>query len=317
MDVKRTPRYQTIDGIKYSYGYTPEDVRAALNYMPKDGDVVLVSFLKVGNNWLEQIMQLILHKGEAAKSLLDYQKRCPYLEALGTKWVESMKPPRFFKTHFFYERQPMNPRAKYVYLTRNPLDVCVSFYHFTRTVPVYGFQDGSFDDFFDLFVTGQNDRGDFLDHVLSWYSHKDDHNVHILTYEQLKRDFRSTVIRLGYFLGDEFGKMLERDERIFNEVLSKSSIPYMSKLLVFTEDTLKDESGNPDSLMLQTNERFLAGSVAENTSQSHLVRKGIVGDWKNHFEQRHLDRMRTWIHEKKAEAAVKLLWDVNDLGGVV
>lgn len=57
-----TPRYQTIDGVKYSYGYTPELVRQALSYMPRDGDIVMVSYLKCGNNWLQQILQLVLHK---------------------------------------------------------------------------------------------------------------------------------------------------------------------------------------------------------------------------------------------------------------
>lgn len=110
-------------------------------------------------------------------------------------------------THLTYERQPMNP--KYMYLTRNPLDVCVSFYHFTRSVAVYRFRDGTFDDFFELSVTGQNDRCDFFNHLMSWYARKDGAKVFFVSYEELKRNFGDTVLKLARFLGEEYAKALE------------------------------------------------------------------------------------------------------------
>lgn len=53
---------QDIGGVKYATAYRVEHVRQALSYMLEDGDIALASHVKCGNNWLEQIMQLILHR---------------------------------------------------------------------------------------------------------------------------------------------------------------------------------------------------------------------------------------------------------------
>ncbi|KAM7301207.1 putative sulfotransferase [Ixodes scapularis] len=234
MQARRIPATQDIDGVKYATVYRAEHVRQALSFMPEDGDIVLVSHAKCGNNWLQQIMQLILHRGQSAQSLEEFSRRTPFLELLGTGPVKRMLPPRFMKTHFPYWEQPMNHNAKYVYITRNPLDVCTSFYHYTKSMPVYKFQDGTFDDFFELFVTGENVRGDFFDHLKSWYEHKDDVNVFLVTYEELKRNFRDTLLRLARFLGEEYAQQLEDDDSFYKMVFEKSSAPFMSKLMDMT-----------------------------------------------------------------------------------
>ncbi|KAM7310249.1 sulfotransferase ssu-1 [Ixodes scapularis] len=316
MSSKRVPVYQDIDGVKYSLGYKVNLVREALSYMPHDGDIVMVSPLKCGNNWLEQIMQLILYRGQSANDLTEYNKRTPYIEMVGTDPLKDMHPPRFFKTHFSYERQPMNPKAKYVYLTRNPLDVCVSFYHFTRSVPVYRFKDGTFDDFFELFVTGQNDRGDFFDHLMSWYPHKDDTNVFFVTYEELKRNFRNTVLRLARFLGEEYAKPLESNE-LFQKVVEQSSLSFMSQFLMITEEKMRKLVEKGDKDMLEATKRFAFDGSDGFLNKSVLVRKGIVGDWKTLFKEEHLEQLRLRIHEKNVAPALKALWSSEDLGGVV
>ncbi|XP_040079552.1 sulfotransferase ssu-1-like [Ixodes scapularis] len=317
MSLRCFPIYQDIGGVKYSMGYKAHHVREALNYMPHDGDIVMVSHLKCGNNWLEQIIQLILYGGQSAGDLSEYHRRTPYIEMVGTGPVQNMQPPRFFKTHFSYERQPMNPKAKYVYLTRNPLDVCVSFYHFTRSLPVYRFGDGTFDDFFELFVTGQNDRGDFFDHLMSWYSHKDDANVFFVTYEELKRNFNDTVSRLARFLGEEYARPLETDEELFQKVVDHSSIKFLSQLLTITEGKMKTMEEKGDNDVLDAAKRFVCNKSGKPSPLKIFVRKGIVGDWKTHFGEKHLDRLRSRIQEKKAVAVVKALWGSEDLGGVV
>ncbi|CAN8005591.1 unnamed protein product [Ixodes hexagonus] len=316
MSLKRLPVYQDIDGVKYSLGYKADLVREALNYMPHDGDIVMVSHLKCGNNWLEQIMQLILYRGQSANDLTEYHRRTPYIEMVGTGPVKNMRPPRFFKTHFPYQLQPMNPKAKYIYLTRNPLDVCVSFYHFTRSMPVYRFKDGTFDDFFELFVTGKNDRGDFFDHFMSWYPHKDDANVFFVTYEQLKRNFRDTVLRLARFLGENYAKPLETEE-LFQKIVEQTSVPFMSQMLMVTEEAMKKLERNSDENIIDAAKRFLHDDSGQLISKSILVRKGIVGDWKTLFTEEHLDRLRRRIQEKKVAPVIKALWGSEDLGGIV
>lgn len=316
MSAKRYPAYQDIDGVKYALGYRAVKIREALNYMPKDNDIVMVSHLKCGNNWLEQIIQLILYKGQSARNMIEFHRRTPYLELVGTEQLETMPPPRFYKTHFPYEQQPINPKAKYVYMARNPLDVCVSYYHYTCSFPVYKFGGGSFDDFFELFVTGQTDHGDVIDHLVSWYRHKDDANVLILTYEELKRSFRETVLRLGRFVGEEYARSLECDEELYQNVLEKSSAPFMSKFMIVTDETTKSTNQEDVDPFIRGIRRF----VYDDSGQRHplnLVRKGVVGEWKTLFEERHLDRLRRRIQEKEAVHIVRDLWKTEDLGGLI
>ncbi|KAG0414872.1 hypothetical protein HPB47_007949 [Ixodes persulcatus] len=316
MPVRCLPVYQDIDGVKYSLGYQADCVRDALNYTPRDGDIVMVSHLKCGNNWLAQIIQLILHRGQSAKDVTEFRRRTSYIEFVGTGRLKSMTAPRFYKTHFSYERQPMNPKAKYVYLTRNPLDVCVSLYHFTRSMPVYEFEDGTLDAFFELFVTGKNDRGDFFNHLLSWYDHKNDSNVFIITYEELKGDFKSTVLRLARFLGKDYEQQLTSDKELFEKVQEQSGLPFMTKLLEFTQENMRRLEENKETDICQAVKRFVCDRNG-NLSFTNLVRKGVVGDWKTLLHQEHLDRLRRRVLEKKAAPVLKDLWKPEDLGYIV
>lgn len=316
MKPKQLPVYQVIDGLKYSNGYTAKNVRQALSYMPKDGDTVMVSYVKVGNNWLEQIIQLILHRGESASGTVEYHQRTPYPELVGTEYLDNMPPPRFMKTHFDYSRQPINPKARYVYLARNPLDVCVSFFHYTRSIEAYKFQDGNFDDFFELFVSGETDWGDYLDHLASWYAHRNDDNVLFITYEQLKRDFRATVLKVARFLGEKYEEMLLHDNQVYNKLVEKSSIPFMKKLLEVNEDTVREMATSP-SKAIRDGINALVCNESGKVRPVTLVRKGIIGDWKTLFSAEHLKRMKDRLVEKGVAHIVADVWRHEDLGGVV
>lgn len=234
---------------------------------------------------------------------------------VGTEWIEKMEPPRFFKTHFTYEQQRQNSKAKYVYLTRNPLDVCVSFYYYTRSLSACQFQDGTFEDFFDVFVSGGTDRGDYFDHLMSWYPHRNDPNVFFITYENLKRDFRGTVLKLAYFLGDDYGRMLETNGDVYSKLVERSSIPFMKNLFDTSKETMKGWSVTKDKLILESVKRFTF-DTSGNARPMNLVRKGAVGDWESHFSLDHISRMRARVVEKRAENVLRDLWSFKELGGV-
>lgn len=40
-----------------------------------------------------------------------------------------------------------------------------------RNMTGHGF-DGTFDEFFELFISGNTDYGDYFDHLLGWYAHR-------------------------------------------------------------------------------------------------------------------------------------------------
>ncbi|XP_077514095.1 sulfotransferase ssu-1-like [Amblyomma americanum] len=310
------PEYQIVDGLKYAPVYRPENVRGARAYVPHDDDLVMVSYLKCGNNWLQQIVQLILHGGESASNYAEFHRWCPYPELMGMRYVNEMQPPRFWKTHFPYDHQPQNPKAKFIYLTRNPLDVCVSFYYYAQGGGLaFGFPDGSFDDFVHAFASGEVERGDYIDHLLSWYRHREDKNVFFLTYEQLKQDFRNTVLALAGFMDGKYRSSLENDQDLYRKVVEKSSLNFMSKLCSIDSETI-GKLTEKDGPFIEAARRYNDAKRGK-VSGPVIVRKGVIGDWKAHFTQDNLNLMRDWIEKKQATGVIRELWGDLDLGGIV
>src|SRR5688500_4017728 len=96
------------------------------------------------------------------------QAKTPYLEMQGKQAAENLVRPAAIKVHLPYHLAPRNPNAKYIVVVRNIKDTCVSFFHHTRGIPLYSFEGGSFDVYFQLFAEGQVDYGSYLDWILSW-----------------------------------------------------------------------------------------------------------------------------------------------------
>lgn len=82
-----------------------------------------------------------------------------------------MQRPGALKIHLPFRLTPWSDKAKYIYVTRNPKDTCVSYYHHMKNIPGHGF-NGTFDQFFELFLSGKIDYGDYFDHVMEWYEHR-------------------------------------------------------------------------------------------------------------------------------------------------
>lgn len=81
-------------------------------------------------------------------------RRKYYLEYyLGKESAEELPKSRLLKTHLTFDLIPYNKRTKYIYVTRNPYDCCVSLHRFITGMKDYGY-DLSFERFFYDFVDG-------------------------------------------------------------------------------------------------------------------------------------------------------------------
>jgi len=90
----------------------------------------------------------------------------PHLEEVGRDAVERLPEPRAIKTHLSFSMILACAEARYVVVVRNPYDCAVSFFHHTRGFEKhYGFSAGTFDDFFECFLAGEVDFGDYFDHL--------------------------------------------------------------------------------------------------------------------------------------------------------
>ncbi|CAN7947750.1 unnamed protein product [Ixodes hexagonus] len=305
---RRAPFYQLIDGTKHSPFLIPAIVRKAQKYTPRDGDITVVSYPKSGTHWTSQIIQLILYGGQSASSFLDLVRRTPYLENHGSDALEGGPSPRVMSTQLRLLWHNFNYKAKYVYVARNPWDTCVSLYHYVRGLPKFQFEDGTFDDFFDVFMTGDFCYGNFFDHVLHGYARKDDPNVLFLTYEELKADIPGMVLKLAHFLGEEYGKALEGNQELFQEVLKKSSFDFMSRSL---EPGAEELSAVFEDLSTASGKCHNAIPEKNGMAGFRFFRKGKVNDWKVLFSPEQIQRMQARIDQVMAGTYLMSLWSMK------
>lgn len=56
-----------------------------------------------------------------------------------------------------------------------------------------------------MFEQGKVDFGDYFDHLLSWYAHRNNPNVLFVTYEELKKDTAGWILKLADFFSTANG----------------------------------------------------------------------------------------------------------------
>ncbi|XP_037499314.1 sulfotransferase 1B1 [Rhipicephalus sanguineus] len=307
--------FRTIQGLYLGKHFPDDAVLSTLEYKPRPGDLFLVSYPKSGSTWTLRIMYNILMDAVDSDDPLEPIIRFPCLEMQGAEAAIYAPRPAAFKTHLPFHKNPYSPEAKYVYIARNPYDTCVSFYYHTKHFPAYKFQNGTFDEFFELFIKGRVDYGDYFDNVFSWYEHRDDPNVLFLTYEELKANTRQSVLKIAAFISPEKEKRLKENTEILNRILDKTSLANMKKTInVGTQGQSWSESP-----MLKTiHPELLKGLRAlfdffKVPMTGDFVRKGQVGDWRNHFSQEQIQQMKEWIAEATKGSDLMKLWEDVDI----
>ncbi|KAH7984947.1 sulfotransferase ssu-1 [Rhipicephalus sanguineus] len=310
-------QYHEVDGFYLSKAFPVECVRSALRYKAQLGDLFIVSYPKCGTTWMQQIVYNIINDHPPPKNLLLGCMEMPFLEMQGAESVEDMKKPGPIKTHMPFRLQPYSKDARYIYVTRNPYDCCVSYFYHTRDMPDYKFQDGTFDQFFEMFLEGKVDFGDYFDHLLSWYEHRGDSNVLFVTYEQLKKDVRTSVLKIADFIGQKYGQKLRNDNSRLEKVLKNISVESMKKCV---NESLKTSLNELEARLDGKVPKWLgllkesAGpETCEKPTSGDFVRKGIVGDWRNHFSEDQVKRLQSRIEEKTRGSDLMNLWNDTDI----
>ncbi|KAL3200187.1 hypothetical protein MRX96_043599 [Rhipicephalus microplus] len=302
---RRRPAYQMIDGVVRCTVLNPDRLREALNFKATKGDLVQVTFPKSGTHWLMYITQMILRGGQPMTTYQEFAEEWRFLEYMDVKDYRSSLPLRSFVTHLALEKRMMNEEAKYVYLARNPWDVCVSFYLMMTNWSNFKFQNGTFEDFVDAFVSGNFGYGDYFEHVAAGYALRDEPNVLFLTYEELKDNNREMALRLAYFLGEQYGRALEKDEGLLQKVLEKSQPDHMRNVVVVDLSA----GDNPQWSDVFTREKItcIKGHDGEENKYSY-VRNGKVGSWKDYFTPALLRQMELRIQEAEKTSSFLDLW---------
>ena len=273
-----------IDGLKVPPMIDMEWVKSMKDMKIRPDDVWIVTYPKCGTTWTQQIVRLIINRGK--EDGLRINDAVPWVEAfcdfpaMDYKYyvdVDKMISPRAFKSHFRYDMMPCglpsSTSGKYIYVVRNPKDVAVSFFHHDRAIPFYPLCE--WDEYLEKFLKGELDFGDYFDHVLSWWAHKDDDNVLLLKYEDMKKDLPSAVTQITKFIGQDISKELVDD------IAHKTTFANMKK----------DSSANMEWV-----KKFQRPEGAD------FMRKGEIGDWKNYFTPEQIARLDA-VYDKRMKGA--------------
>ena len=210
------PEYK-FHGLAVPFSFDFEWIEQMKDMKLRPDDVWVVTYPKCGTTWTQQIVRLIINRGKddgltAVRDAVPWLEACCNIPEIGRSYVDvdKMASPRAFKSHFPYEMMPCGlpntTPGKYIYVVRNPKDCAVSYFHHDRAIPIHPLYE--WDEYFELFMKGGVVFGDYFDHVLSWWAHKDDDNVLFLKYEDMKRDLPTAVAQIAKFIDQDISKEL-------------------------------------------------------------------------------------------------------------
>ncbi|KAL1414138.1 hypothetical protein MTO96_000957 [Rhipicephalus appendiculatus] len=223
--------FKTVHGVTVPAFFPDDAVASALAYEPREGDVFIVTYPKCGTTWVQYITYIILHNGEPPNSISEFLTQSPFLEVFGADAVYDMPRPGTIKTHLAFNKLKFTSRAKYIYVARNPYDVCVSAYHHIRTLTACEEDLIEFDDFVQRFASGRGNGCYMEDSLIPWYSRKSEDNVLFLTYERLHADTKKQVKRVAEFLGQEYGRRVSTDPALLQRIVELSTKESMRPFL--------------------------------------------------------------------------------------
>jgi hypothetical protein len=203
--------------------FVPEDIGAGIAaWRPRPTDVVITPYGKCGTTWLQQIFHTLRTRGDF--DFDDISRVVPWIETSKIVGLDIEAPqraePRGFKSHLGYDQLP--PGARAIVSFRDPRDACVSFYHFMEG---WFFEPGavSLEEFAHMYVGRAGLQTDYWNHLLSWWSQRDNPDVLIFTYEQMNADPEGTIRKVAAFSG------IALDDELLALTLERSSFDFMLK----------------------------------------------------------------------------------------
>lgn len=164
---------------------------------------------------------------------------------------------RVFNTHLLFDFLPTLPAPnKYIYVTRDGMDVCTSFYHHLSNQVGSGGLSMDFDEFLDKWCSGSLPYGLWTRHVRNWrdVAKRSGVDVLILQYEDLVGDLAANILKIAEHL----------EIPCTDDMLSRL-------LLRLSFDTMRSERSKYQPISVEWKEGF------------QFLRKGQVGDGRSSF----------------------------------
>ncbi|VTJ67163.1 Hypothetical predicted protein [Marmota monax] len=267
-------------------------VQSADDFEIRDDDVFIVTYPKSGTVWTQQILSLIYFEGHRNRTEdIKTIDRAPFFEYNNHNLDFTKIPsPRIFSSHLPYYLVPKglkNKKAKILYIYRNPKDVLVSFFHYSNWVAILKNSE-TFENYIKMFLDGQVVGSRWFDHIKGWYEHRHDFNILFMSYEDMKKDLRSAVLKICRFLEKELS------EEVVDTVVKQASFQNMKT----------NPQANYNDIVKQ--------EMGVRNNEGNFLRKGTIGDWKHHFTVEQNERFDQIFQREMKDFPLKFVWDINE-----
>ncbi|CAH1793111.1 unnamed protein product [Owenia fusiformis] len=266
-----------------------DNIRNLQDMEIRDDDVLVAGYPKSGTHWLEEILSLLFGQQNGKKLRMH---SIDFVPSLTTKENDDLLPmisnlpsPRVLATHLPYEYMPPGVKAgkcKTICIVRNPKDVAVSYFHYHKNTNALGLYDGSWEQFLEVFHKGEVVLGDWYEHVLSWWLHAKDSNIHFCCFEDMKKHPQKEIERLAAFL-----------DKPVSEEITKG----IAKATNF--DKMRRTAKNNQ------------GVCIFDQSIPKFMRKGKVGDWKNYFTVSQNEKFDKHHSNKIGDIGIHIPFEIN------
>jgi hypothetical protein len=222
-DDAATPRGRatTWDGFmeRLDLMFQSEEV-AYRDFEPRSSDVIISPFAKCGTTWLQQIVHSLRTGGDM--DFKDIYEVVPFIDVAPDMGIDLDGPqkaePRVFKSHLGWDEVPKG--CRYIVSFRDPQDAVVSFYYFMTGWLI---EPGAIplDDFVAYRTLDGDSGGGYWAHMASWLRQRENADVLLLTFEDIKDDLRSAVERIASFIGID-------DKASIDTAVAHSTFDFMS-----------------------------------------------------------------------------------------
>jgi hypothetical protein len=176
-----------------------DELEAYRTFQPRPTDVIIAPYAKCGTTWLQQIVHGLRAWGDM--DFADIYEVVPFIDVapvLGMDLEADQRAvPRAFKSHHTWDEVPRG--CRYIVSFRDPKDAAVSFYRFVEgwflepgAVPLDEFVAARM---FDL----ERDYS-YWTHASSWLTQRDNPDVLLVTFEDMKQNLRGVVQHIARFL---------------------------------------------------------------------------------------------------------------------
>ena len=249
---------------------SPDVFARAKAYRPGPEDVFVVTQMRCGTTWMQQIVYQVVTRGRGDLNGGDGHLYAisPWIDAVNSVAMNDAPlvgdpPTRIIKSHLPTSLCPYSPASRYVYVTRHPVSCFASIVDYNRSLlgplmPPVQTQA-------DWFCSDRMYWLPWPKHVAGWWEWSQTKpNVLFVHFEEMNRDFGAVLDRVAAFLG----YALSPEERRL--ITEKCSFDYMKA----NEDVF--EMAPPTMFSVSGGEFLKSGKASRHDDVTPAIRTQIL-----------------------------------------